>query len=66
MRVPTRERSGSLNDYNLRGLWAGALASALLLGLFVVWRGLSLETLDAWVVEDGPLENATALFYGAA
>jgi hypothetical protein len=40
--------------------------SLVVLGLFVMWRLIGTESLKIWAVEDGPIENTTALLYGIA
>lgn len=40
--------------------------SILLLFSLAVWQIVSPESMDRWAREDGPFENVTAIFYGAA
>jgi hypothetical protein len=46
--------------------WWITAGSLLFIGAFVVWHVWDIASLQSWLLEDGPIENATAVLYGVA
>ena len=47
-----------------RSFWIGTVAGLAFIAVFQLWAATDGKSLHHWLREDGPIQNATAIFFG--